>query len=89
LPEKSQVLYTPPERFYLEKGLKTIKGDRPSHYFESHGFNDMASYDLARFSFHLKQGWKPSLQCQEGTNLVDVIEAFYMALDSAARETMQ
>jgi len=89
LPAKSKIFYTPPDRFYLDPGLRTVTGQRPAHYFEDQGFNDLARQGLARFSFHLKKGWKPKTECQQGTTLVDVIDAFYIALDMAAREAMK
>lgn len=88
LPAQSKVFYTPPDRFYLDKGLKTNSGNKPTHYYESHGFNDMDNNGLARFSFHLKKGWEPKLPCEQGTTLLDVLEAFQLALNSAAKEAM-
>lgn len=88
LPEKSQIMYTPPERFYLDWGLLTITGKKPAHYFENNDFNDMAKNRLARFSFHLVEGWNPRQNCLEGTTLVDVMAALYKGLESGAREVM-
>lgn len=88
LPAKSKVFYTPPERYYLDPNLKTRTGVMPAHYFQSEGFNDLARHGLARFSFHLTRGWKPKIQCQQGTTLADVIDALYAGLDSAAKEVM-
>jgi hypothetical protein len=89
LPTKSQIFYSAPDRFYMDAGLRTVSGQKPAHYFESGGFNDMASQGMARFSFHLIKNWKPKINCLQGTTLVDVIEAFYMGLDIAAKETME
>lgn len=89
LPPKSKVFYTPPDRFYLDLGLRTVAGTRPAHYFEDEGFNDMAKHRIARFSFHLTEGWRPKLQCQQGTTLPDVIDALYEGLDIGAREAMK
>ncbi|MCP4603462.1 MAG: hypothetical protein GY847_23580 [Proteobacteria bacterium] len=89
LPPKSKVFYAPPDRFYLDLGLQTFYGQKPAHYFEIEDFNDMAKHGMARFSFHLKNGWNPRVQCQQGTTLVDVIDALYAGLDSAAKEVTQ
>ena len=88
LPAKSKIFYTPPDRFYLEKGLRTITGETPRHYFESKGFNDMSKQNLDRFSFHLKRGWDPKINCQDGTNLLHIIDGLYKGLDLGAREAM-
>ena len=86
LPAKSKVLYTPPERFYMDWGLRLINGKKPPHYFEDSDFNDMRNQNMARFSFHLKEGWNPKIQCLEGTNLLHVVQGFYKGLISAAKE---
>jgi len=89
LPEKAQVFCASPDRFYLEKGLRTVTGEKPRHYFESAGFNDMSGSNLARFSFHLKKGWYPKMHCKNGTTLLDILEGLCLGLDSAAREAMK
>ena len=47
LPEKSKVFYTPPDRFYMDSGLRTVTGQVPAHYYEGRGFNDMAKQGMA------------------------------------------
>ena len=89
LPSESKIFYTPPDRFYMDLGLRTVNGQVPAHYFEGKGYNDMAKHEMARFSFHLNKGWNPKVQCQDGTNLLHIIDGLYKGLDSAARETMQ
>ena len=89
LPQKSQIFYTPPDRFYLDLGLRALTGEKPAHYFERGSFNDMARRGMARFSFHLKKGWQPKINCQEGTNLLHVLEGLYKGMDSGAREAMR
>ena len=86
LPKQSDIFYAPPDRFYLDKGLRAIDGKTPPHYFEDVGFNDLAKQGLARFSFHLNKGWHPSRQCSSGTTLIDAITALYHGLESAIRE---
>ncbi|MCK5127311.1 MAG: hypothetical protein KAR42_13735 [candidate division Zixibacteria bacterium] len=88
LPKKSHVFYTAPDRFYIDKGLKTITGKTPGHYFEDDDFNDMSKNNMARFSFHLKTGWKPKIHCNAGTNLSHVIYGLGKGMDKAAREVM-
>lgn len=89
MPAGSQIFHTPPNRFYIDRGLRTVTGQKPSHYFEDHHFNDMANQDVARFSFHLIEGWNPKVQCNQGTTLLDVIDALYLAMDMAAKEVMR
>ena len=88
LPSKSSIFLAAPDRFYLNTGLKTTSGVRPGHYFENAAFNDKQNQNWARFSFHLKQGWKPKMQCQNGSNLSHVIHGLYKGMDKAAREVM-
>jgi len=89
LPKKSKIFYAPPDRFYLDCNLRTITGKRPGHYFERDSFNDMGKLNMARFSFHLKKGWKPKINCQQGTNLLHVIDGLYKGMDLGAREAMK
>ncbi|MBI4057770.1 hypothetical protein HY405_00390 [Candidatus Microgenomates bacterium] len=89
LPKGPQIFYAPPERFYLDRGLKTTSGEKPTHYFEGSGFNDMSSQNLARFSFHLQKGWNPKLPCTLGTTLIDVLDGLFLGLDAAAKEAMR
>jgi len=88
LPEKAQIFYSAPDRFYLKKGLRAINGKKPGHYYENKGFNDLHNLDYARFSFHLEKGWDPKIDCKCGTNLIHVIGGLYKGLDLAAREVM-
>lgn len=88
LPEKSKLFYAPPDRFYIDVGLRLANGSIPAHYFEGQGFNDLSSQGLARFSFHLTDGWQPALESQNGTNLLHVIDGLYRGMNSAAREVM-
>jgi len=89
LPVKSKIFYTPPDRFYLDCKLRTITGKIPGHYFERDSFNDLEKHNMARFSFHLKKGWNPKANCQEGTNLLHVIDGLYKGMDLGAREAMK
>lgn len=85
LPKGSRIFYNPPDRFYLDKGLRAINGKTPGHYFENAGFNDMAQYNIARFSFHVKQGWNPKIDAENGTNLLHVIKGLKIGLNDAAQ----
>ncbi len=88
LPPKSQIFHAPPDRFYMDRSLRTVTGQMPAHYYEEGGFNDLTKQGMARFSFHLKKGWQPKREHLKGTTLIDVIDAFYLALDMAAMEVM-
>jgi len=89
LPGKSKIFYSPPERFYLDWGLRLINGKSPPHYFEDDTFNDMSNKKMARFSFHVSEGWHPKVNCLEGSNLLHVVQGFYKGLNSAAREGLK
>ena len=90
LPPKSQIFYKPPERFYMDWGLRLINGKRPPHYFENDSFNDKKNQKMARFSFHVKENnWNPRINCLDGTNLHQVIQGFYKGLISAAKEGLK
>lgn len=86
LPKGSQIFYKPPDRFYLNKGLRTITGKVPGHYFELNGFNDLSRKKFARFSFHLRSGWKPAMKCKDGTNLTHVLHGLQKGMKKAAME---
>lgn len=85
-PNINNILTIPPEHFYLDPGLRTYSGNEPPHYFESGGFNDLADEGFARFSFHIKQGWSPSLPSHLGTTLVDVLNWLEGGLKAAIEE---
>lgn len=89
LPQGPQVFYNPPERFYLDKGLRTCNGKTPAHYFEDKGYNDMSDRGMARFSFHLKEGWQPKAKYTGGTTILELLGVFHRGLSSAAEEAMR
>ncbi len=89
LPKKGKIFHSAPDRFYLDRGLRTVSGKKPAHYFENRGFNDLSDKGLARFSFHMVKGWHPNRACRGGTTLLDLLAAFDRGLDSAAREVMK
>lgn len=74
---------TAPDRFYINKGLKSICGKKPTHYYESGGFNDLGHLDWARYSFHIGANWKPSRSLIEGTTLIDVLDALHLSMTQA------
>lgn len=88
LPSGPSLFHSAPDRFYLDKGLKTITGKEPAHYFEGNGFNDMSRQGLARFSFHITKNWFPKVAIDDGTTLIDVIDRLYQGMDIAAKEVM-
>jgi hypothetical protein len=89
LPQGPQIFYSPPNRFYLDKGLRLISGRIPEHYFERGNYNDMSNRGMARFSFHLERGWHPRPEYYGGTTLKDVLRALNRGLSLAAEETMK
>jgi hypothetical protein len=76
----------PPDRFYIERGLKTTNGHVPEHYFENDYFNDKASEGWARFSFHIEGNWQPSLDMRHGTTMIKVLDSLYNGMYKAAQE---
>ncbi|RKX28597.1 MAG: hypothetical protein DRP46_08410 [Candidatus Zixiibacteriota bacterium] len=86
-PTRGRGLVIPPDKFYLDLGLRTVRGKIPEHYFERDYFNDLYSKGWARYSFHIKNGWKPSMIVREGTNLVNVLDMLHDAMFKAARDT--
>jgi hypothetical protein len=82
----SRIFSMPPNNFYLDAGLRTVRGTVPTHYFEVGDYNDLTGYGLARFSFHIEKGWKPAIPCTMGTNLLDVIEMLDKGMYEAAEE---
>ncbi len=89
LPKSSQILYNPPDRFYIEKNLKAYNGKRPTHYYEDSGFNDLSRHNLARFSFHVEKGWNPNLNSIKGTNLLHVLDGLQKGMYKAAQEVLK
>ena len=67
----------PPERFYLDSGLRDIRGKRPGHYFQA---NEYSSKGWAWFCLHLEKGWSPRERIEAGDNLVTVIERIQVGL---------
>jgi len=49
----------------------------------------MKKRNMARFSFHLKKGWNPKINCHQGTNLLHIIDGLYKGMDLGAREVMK
>ena len=88
LPERSQLFYSPPDRFYLDWGLKAINGLTPEHYFENHSFNDFSKHRIARFSFHVQSGWVPAMNCTKGSNLLHVLDGLYKGMYTGAKEVL-
>jgi len=86
IPDIATVFSVFPNHFYLPKGLTTIKGTKPAHYFESADYNDLKESGWARFSFHIKSGWQPALPCSEGTTFLDLLEKLHQGMYQAAEE---
>ncbi len=88
LPVGSQIFSTAPNKFYLQKGLRVFN-KIPEHYFESDYYNDLSAQGWARYSFHITNGWKPSMICKYGMTLVDILDALYERMDDAVMETLK
>lgn len=82
-PDIAKIFATEPNHFYLEKGLRNIRGEVPTHYFEDHGYNDLWAQGWARYSFHVIKGWHPRIPCIDGTNLTDVLRAMEQGMYQA------
>ena len=62
--------------FYLYKNIKRLDGKSIKHFYAEGFYNPFAHKGYARFSFHVDY-WKPSLNPKQGTNLLDICQAFY------------
>ncbi len=89
LPKSAQILYSPPDRFYIEKKLTAKNGKFPTHYFQEKGFNDLSKHNLARFSFHVNNGWNPNINSIKGTNLLHVLDGLHKGMHRAAQEVLK
>ncbi|MCH9031989.1 MAG: hypothetical protein IIB00_06995 [candidate division Zixibacteria bacterium] len=79
----ANIFVTAPDRFYINKGLKSICGAKPTHYYENKGFNDLSHLRWARYSFHIGSNWKPSRRLIKGTTLIDVLDALHLSMTQA------
>lgn len=86
LPLIKHIFTIPPDHFYLETGLRNINGIKPNHYIEKGDFNDLEIHGIARYSFHIRHGWRPTLPCRQGTNLIDVLDQLHESMTNAAKE---
>lgn len=75
---------TAPYGFYVDKGLRTVSGRKPEHYFEGTTVNDLAELNYSYLSIHIRT-WKPSLDVISGHNLATAIDLIYKRM---ARFTM-
>jgi len=79
----ANIFVTPPDRFYIAKGLRNINGETPTHYFEGPGFNDLSEQAWARYSFHIQGNWRPSLVAANGSNLILLLDALHKSMTQA------
>lgn len=79
----ANIFVTPPDRFYIAKGLRNINGETPTHYFAGPGFNDLSKEGWARYSFHIKGKWKPSPIAANGSSLVLLLDALHKSMTQA------
>ncbi len=80
----SQYPFTPPEHFYLKKGL-LYKGKSPEHYFQDAGFNDLSKLGWSKFCLHTKS-WKPTTDILSGDSLITFLELIKLVFDNLERE---
>ena len=76
----------PPDKFYIERELRTTTGNIPKHYYENDYFNDKSREGWARFSFHIEGNWQPSLDMRHGTTMIKVLDSLYNGMYEAAKE---
>lgn len=86
LPKGENIFSVPPDRFYLQQGLR-VHSRFPKHYFECDAYNDKYIEGWARYSFHITKGWKPNVICEHGMNLIGILDALYSRMEEAAKET--
>lgn len=79
-----QYPFTPPEHFYLKKGLR-YKGKSPEHYFQNAGFNDLSDLGWSKFCLHTKS-WKPTSDIISGDSLITFLELIKLVFDNLERE---
>jgi hypothetical protein len=79
-----QYPYTPPEHFYLKKGL-LYNGKSPVHYFQSAGFNDLSDLGWSKYCLHTKS-WKPTSDILSGDSLITFLELIKLVFDNLERE---
>ncbi len=79
----ANIFVHPPDRFYLNRGLRTVHGEIPTHYFEGEGYNDLSNLNWARYSFHIQDNWHPERDVESGSTLLDVLDALHISLTQA------
>lgn len=82
----NQYPFTPPEHFYLKKGL-LYKGRPPEHYFQGAGFNDLDSHGWSKYCLHVTS-WKPSVDIISGDSLITFLELIKLVFDNIEREAV-
>lgn len=80
----AQYPFTPPEHFYLKKGL-LYKGEPPEHYFQNAGFNDLLNLGWSKFCLHTKS-WKPTADILSGDSLITFLELIKIVFDNLELE---
>lgn len=86
LPPVGNIATYPPDRFYVNQGLRTVSGLLVEHYYEEGaGFNDRARDGWARLSLHI-ESWYPSADVVSGHNLLHLLDIVYCKLDKLAQE---
>lgn len=78
-PGVKRSIQTPPDSFYLDKGLRHENGCIPEHYFEGRFCNEFSDKGYAWFSFHV-QDWKPSTDVVSGDSWLTLIDIVYQGL---------
>ena len=83
LPGLKGSIYSKPDSYYVDEGLKNIKGEELTHIFEGEGYNRLSGRRYARYSLHLRY-WNPAPDITSGDNLRDLVEVIYVSLEMLA-----
>ncbi len=76
----------PPNRFYIDQGVRLTDGSKPRHYFEKdYVSKELRGMGFAWYCVHIKK-WKPNFNDMfAGSTLLKAIDACYQAIASEVR----
>jgi hypothetical protein len=72
----------PPDKFFIERGLRDARGRSVGHYFEEQGgYNPYAGRGWAWFCYHIRSGaWRSTARPLDGDSLLTYANVIYQAL---------
>ena len=80
---------TPPQHFYLDRGLRDGLGRAPAHYFEGTSGRIGPDSGLACYCLHSQVGsaggWSPSADLRRGDSLLTYVEVILAVLTEDVR----